>query len=1068
MDPIILGPPKKESEENNQYKHHRKNPLYEQKIAKCSKGFCGFFVLRKRITLLAIIAIVLVGSIAVFNIPREADPEVKIPIAVVSTFYAGASPADVENLITDKIESKVEELDDLKLVTSSSVLGMSSVVVEFEAEADLDDSIRNLRDKIAEVKNLPGEAEDPFVTEVRIDDTAIISFSLASQLDAVEIKKIGEDIQEQLEKIPGVSDVPLLGVQDREFSVVVSRGQLERLNIGLGTIINAIAIANTDAPLGSITIDATDYNIRTVAKIDSLAELKKIVITNIEGRTILLEDVAEIKDDLAEKRIISRLSVDGKPVQNTISLQVYKRTGGNIIEIVDTAKEKIQKLKDDGTIPAEVTVEESFDYSQFIRDDLRVLGRSGIQAVIFIFLILFLALSIREAAISLIAIPMTFLITLTIMYHAGYTVNSLALFALVLSLGLLVDAFIIILEGIFHNMRIGFNSREAALLSVAHYRKPLISGTLTTISAFVPMLLVSGIMGEFLKVLPITIAITLLSSLFVSLALVPAIASLILKRRPAGDAAYKESYLEKILTKRLTAWYVEKVEVFLKNRKPKRVFLTVITLLFVGSLGLLIGGVIPVELFPEVDVDFSLIDIEMPIGTDLEASDEIVGQVESILYEIPEVKSFVTTIGRSSGFGFSGSSSRDHLSSINVTYKDEKFRDRKSYEVDNEIRDKLKAITKGKITVREISAGPPTGAPIEVRILGDELQTLDELAVKLINVLENTEGVIEVESDREISPADLTFKLNREALAKSGLSVVEVASFLRTAIFGITATEVTVDGEDIDVIVKFDENLIDSVEQIKNLTITNNFGQSYKLSRLADFSLEPALATIRHRDFVRTASVRANLEEGYAPTEIMPIVQEQIEKETIPAGYEFNFGGEVEDIEQSFTELWNALIVAVILIILILVLQFDSFKKPFIIVLTLPLMVIGVVFGMLIFRLPFSFSVFLGLISLAGIVVNDAIVLIDKADRNVKEKKMKPRQAIANAGATRLQPILLTSITTIAGVLPLAFADEFWFGLSISIIFGLAFATVLQLFVIPMIYLKLEGNGILKRMNFEE
>lgn len=1070
--PEVNLKPKKEVHQTH---YHHKDPYANTRIEKEKHSIFGFFVMRTRLTALVLLAIVIFGGLAVLDIPRESDPEVKIPIGIVTTIFPGASPADVENLVTNKIENKLEGLDDVKLVTSRSVLGASTISVEFNADADLDDSIRNLKDKVLEVTGLPDEAKDPFVIQVRANDIPIITFSFAGPLTAVELKNLGKTVQNELEKIPGISEAALLGAQDRQFAVTVNRGSLERFNISLNTIIGAISVANNDTPLGSITIDETNYNLRTVSKIKNLAGLKKIVVAQVDGQPIFLEDVATIKDQLAEKNNIARLSVGGAQAIPTISIQILKTTGGNILDIVDAAKDKLTEMQKTGAIPAEVVVEVSSDFSQFIRDDLRTLGSSGVFAVIMIFIILFAALSIREATISLVAIPLSFLITFYILNVQGNTLNGLTLFALVLSLGLLVDAFIIMLEGIFLNLRLGYTSKEAALLAISHYKKPLIAGALTTVSAFVPMLLVSGILGEYLRVLPITISIVLMSSLFVSLALVPTMAVVLLKRHGQngedGFAKRNESLLEKYVTNRLTHLYSQKIEIFLKSRKMKIKFLVISLLAFVISFGMFFTPLVGVELFPKVDIDFSFIDIEMPIGTELEATDRVVQQVENYLYTRDDIKTFTTSVGTASSFGFSqgaggtsGSGGSEHVANINITFVDPKDRKLESYEINDQMRKDLSSITQGKITIREISSGPPTGAPIEVRITGDELKIIDELTSRLENVMRQTEGVIDIESDRKASPADLTFTMKREALAQANLSLGEVSSFLRAAIFGITATEINIDNEDIDVVIKLAKNKINSIEAIKNLSIANTRGQSFKLSHLADFSLEPALSTIRHRNFERTSTIRAALKSGFRPTDVMPQIQKAVESEKIPTGYAYNFGGEVEDIEQSFKELWNAMIVAVLLILFILVLQFDSFKKPFIILLSLPLMLIGVVVGMLIFRLPFSFSIFLGLISLAGIVVNDAIVLLDKADRNIKEFKMKPRQAIANAGVTRLQPILLTSITTMAGILPLAFADEFWFGLSISIIFGIGFATILQLFVIPMIYLKLEGKRALKKL----
>ena len=1047
---------------NQDNKNSSHNPFTEQAIAKTKNNIFGFFITRTRLVILMLIAIIFGGILALTHIPRESDPEVKIPIAIVTTVYPGASPADIENLITDEIENKLENLEDVKLITSTSKTGVSSIVIEFDASANLDDSIKALKDKVNEVTGLPDEAEDPMVTPIRANDSPIITFSLAGDLSDAQLKQLGEIIQDDLEKIPGISEVPLAGTRQREFLVTVDKTSLNRLQISLGSVVAAISMANVDMPLGNLTIDSVDYNLRAVAKFTSLEDLKKVVITNKTGTSILLSDIAKVEDDFADKQTVSRISIAGQPVVNTVSLQVFKKTGGNILNIVDSAKERIVEMQKEKIIPTNVAVEISNDFSFFIREDLNNLGRSGIQATILIFILLFLALSIKEAVISLAAIPLTFLITFFFLNALGYTLNSLSLFTLVLSLGLLVDSFIIILEGIFHNMRRGYNSLEASLIAVSHYHKPLISGILTTVAAFVPMLLVSGILGEYLKVLPITITITLLSALFVSLIIVPALSKVFLKHRQINKQL-KHSYLERFLTDRLRAWYKIKVFNFLANRKAKIKFAIIILVVFLTSLGLLIGNVIPVKLFPEVNLEFGFINVEMPIGTDLEKTEAVVTEIENYLYNRSDVKSFVTTIGQSSSFGFDRSSTNEHLANLSINFTDIDKREKKSYEIGEEIRKDLSYIQEGKITIESISSGPPTGAPIEARISGHDLVVLDKLNNQVINYLSETEGVINVSSNQNASPADLTFTLNREALAQAGLSVGEVSGFLRTAIFGVTATEISINNEDINAVVQLDQNTIGSIEEIKNLSIINNLGQDVKLSRLADFSLEASLATLRHRDFQRTVTINADVKPDFTANDIVNEITKKIAKDNItPKGYTISFGGEVEDIQQSFSELWNAMIIAVLLILTILVLQFNSFKTPLVIFITLPLMLIGVVVGMLLINLPFSFAVFLGLISLTGIVVNDAIVLIDKTRRNIKEKKMLPRDAVVDAGDSRLQPILLTSITTIIGVVPLALADEFWLGLSISVIFGLSFATILQLFVIPMVFLQLEGKNILK------
>lgn len=1061
--------------EDQDHTIHLRDPHAAEKIKRTERGVMGFFVRRERITLIFMIAVVLMGVYALFNIPREADPEVKIPIAVVTTVFPGASPLDVERLVTDVLETKIEQLDNLDSVSSQSMLGLSSITVEFEASADLERSIDDLKSKVDEAVDLPEDATDPQVIEVRISDTPIITYSLGSTLDAKTLTEIGERVEDELEKIKGVSEVTLLGADEQEFLIAVNPAELERLHLSLSQIVGIIASANTDTPLGNVSVDEKNYNVRAVAKIDSLEELKEVVVTvTADGSVISLADIANVDEKSKERSSLSRLSIEGQKSENTVSLQIQKKTGGNILDIVDTSKEVLENLKEGGTIPPQVEVIESSDYSQFIRKDLQTLGSSGIQSMVLIFIILLISLSLREAIISLVAIPTTFLITFYVLYMGGYTLNSLVLFTLVLSLGLLVDAFIIVLEGIFHNLREGYSSKEAALLTIAHYRDPLISGTLTTVAAFVPMLLVSGILGEFLEVLPVTISVTLLSSLFVSLTIVPAVAVLFLgtKKRKAKlqSSEKKESILERTIIKYLLPKYKSLLIRLLNRRSAKYIFVSAIAALFFGSIALLATGIIPVKLFPEVDIEFSFIDIEMPVGTTLEKTDELVRQVESRLYNVPEIKSFVTTVGRSSGgFGLGPSGqSNEHLASINITYVDAKERNKKSYELNEELRKLLGDISIGKVTVQEVTAGPPTGSPIEARIMGPDLQTLQNVTDRVVSILEGTEGTINIVSDREVSPADVTFTLNRQALAQSQLTVGDVSSFLRTAVFGVTATEITREGDDIDVRVQLEEGSSDSIQDLQNLGIINRSGQAVRLSHVADFSFEPALASINHLDFERTTRVRADLDTGFNAAQITQQLEQSVEAADLPTGYTVTFGGEVEDIEQSFSELWNAMIVAVILIAFILVLQFDSFRKPFIILLTLPMVIIGTAVGMIIFSLPFSFSVFLGVISLAGIGVNDAIVLIDKINRNVTEQKMNPKEAAINAGQLRLQPIILTTVTTIAGVIPLAFADEFWLGLSISIIFGLLFSTLLQLFIIPAVYLQFEGKRDLRRLREDQ
>lgn len=1034
--------------------------LNRKKIEKGSKGFLGFFVKRIRVTLLIILGLTVWGVISAISLPREANPEVKIPFAVVMTLFPGASPQDVEELVTDKIEEKVKNLDDVKLITSTSALSLSSVFVEFEAEADLEKSIADLEDVVDSVRNLPEDAEDPIVSQINFNDVPIVTFSLSGPLTPEEFKALGEMIQDELEAISGVSEVPLVGARTREITVEVNSGELERLRISAVQVATSIQLANVSLPLGDVELGDVLYNVRSSGKLKSVEDLKVVAVANQGSNPVLLGDIANIKDELAEETSISRVSVAGQKTQLAISLQVYKRTGGNIISIVDTAKEKLELLQSAGVIPENVDIEVTSDFSQFIRDDFNTLTNSGLQTIVIILALLSFTLSFRKAIIAIISIPLVFLMALGIISLTGSTLNSLVLFSLVLSLGLLVDTIIVLLEGIHDGLRKGFSPTDAAFYSLETYKWPIISGVLTTVAAFVPMYLVSGILGEFLKTLPTTIASTLGASLFVGLFIMPGISALILRNTKKFQHE-KKSFVEKHIIDKLARFYSRNLRSVMISKSKKWKFVGVLILALVVSLGSVAVGIIPVTLFPEIDIDTFFVQIELPAGSTLEQTNAITARVEGVLLEIPEIKNFVTNIGVTLNTGdgeLRGGESRN-TAQIVVNLLPEKERRRTSIEIAAGVRELIADIGSAEIEVQELSGGPPTGAPVEIRVVGNDLADLSIAASQVEKILSEIEGVIDIQSDSKTTPPEFSFKLKHDNLGRYGLNAASVSGSLRAAIAGVTATSLSIDGEDIDVVIEVLGGKVKSIEEIKNLSLVSPSGQIVKLDQVADFSITPALESIRHRDLKRIVNVRADV-EGTSPRAVQSRFEEAVERADLPQGIEALFGGEVEDIQQSFTELWYSMIVAVILILFIMVFQFDSFKQPIIILLTLPLAVIGVTFGTFVIGLDFGFSTFLGIVALSGIVVNDAIILIDRINYNIKTRRMKTSEAVIEAGEARFQPIMITTLTTIAGVIPLAFADEFWRGLSVAVAFGIAFATILTLVLVPILYLKLEGKRI--------
>ncbi|MBU4331807.1 efflux RND transporter permease subunit [Patescibacteria group bacterium] len=1123
------------SQRDRSSRQARDREINRKRIEETRAGFFGFFIKRWRLAILMVIGMAVWGFLSLMELPREAQPEVQIPIVVVTTVYPGASPGDIEELITDKVEEKIDGLENIASITSNSSFGVSSVVVEFEAGADLVESVRNLRDRADTISGLPSEAEDPMVMEIRINDFAIITFSLIGDLTDGQLKEIGERAQDELENIKGVSRVDLLGARQREFNVVLNQAKMNQFGLGINQVVGAISASNVNFPLGTVEVGGMKYNVRSTGKFESIEDLGNVVVKSNQSGLIFLKDIADIKDQLAEKSTVSRVSLNGGSLQNVVSLQVYKKTGGNIIDIIDVAKEHLDDLKKKEIIPKNVTVEVVSDMSQFIRDDLNTLGKSGIQTFILIFILLSLALALRQAMIAALAVPLIFLGTFGVLKMQGQTLNSLTLFSLVLSLGLLVDTLIIILEGLHDNLMKGYTPEESALLSVSVFKWPLIAGVLTTISAFVPMFLVSGVVGEFLKTMPLTISATLGISLLVALIIIPSLAARVIKRRASSNflesnsnisnsknsspleeirGVEKEHLMEKYFTKPLQKRYHNFIRKLLYSKKRRRGLAISVIAAFIISMGALVFGFIPLQMFPKYDVDFFVVNIELPNGSILEETEKKVQLVEYKLLETPEIESFVTNVGSGGGLAFTGfgpsGGASENLAAVTVNLYEKgkrnreiekleikKLRDanggvpndsslmthdspmtndlpeRTSYEIAADLRSAFKKIDGAKVSVTEIEEGPPAAEPVEARITGDDLAILDRIASDIEGMLSEIPGAVEVDTGVRVSPPEFGFRLKHEELGRYNLNAAVVSGILRSAIYGSKASTVTREGtfgsaqalrEDIDIRVQYLSESVDTVEALKNLMVMTPTGENIALSQIADFELTPALENISHRDLKRIVSVAAKNQER-TPVQILADLQDKLEDYDLPEGYEIIYGGEQEQMEEVFTELYYAMIVAVLLILLILILEFNSFKQPLIIILTLPMAMIGVVVGLRVLGLAFSFPAFLGLVGLAGIVVNDAIILIDRINNNLQERKMELVEAIAEAGEARLQPIFLTTVTTIAGIMPLYFANEFWQGLSVAMIFGLAFSTILTLSLVPVLYRWLEGKKMVRGAN---
>lgn len=1045
----------------------------QQKLEKFKDSFWTFFINKRPVTWVLIIAITIMGLFSAITLPREIQPEINIPMGAVSTFLPGASPLDVESLITEPLEKEINTISGIKSLSSTSGFSSSLIFLEFETSKNIDEAIQELKDAIDKIKSdLPEDASIPNAMRIEVNEFAIITYSIMGNKSMTELSKIAENIQPFLEKINGVSKANIVGEQIEEIHVTIDQSKIEQYNLDLQTVSTLIKLSNLNLPLGIISMDQLNYSIRIDNRYANLEDIQSLplFVAGTSQTPILLKDIAKIEKGYPEQNIITKLSLSGEKSLPAVSIQIHKKEGGNILKIVEATKAEIADLQEKRIIPKDVQVAVSNDNSMFIKEDLGVLTENGIATVFLIVIIMFLALGLRAGIIAGIMVPLAFFITFSVMSFMNLTINSLSLFSMVIALGIMVDTSIVIMQGIHDNIKKGLNSKESAIKTVYTYKWPLIAGTLTTVFAFFPMLLVSGIIGEFLKTLPIVISATLFGSLFLGLTITPSIASRIINsEKERSKTNFMEPIFEKIENK------LEILNKVLLNKKIARISLIIIILsLFLTSLALPITGLLKTEMFPQTNQRYFIVRIENPIGTSIEKTITLTEKIEKRLYEIPEIENFLTTIGSnespalSEGITANVNQKNSHIANITVNLTDKESREKTSYEIANYLEEEFKNIKEAKVFINQISEGPPKDAAITAKISGKDLNELEKINSQVENIFKANPTTKNVESSLEQGLNEFKFTLNRDALAIHGLSVPQVATTIRSILQGILSTNIKLDNQDIDIIVKYDlpqknnrTNL--SFSDIENFKITSPKGYSLSLAEIAEYEFTQSTNSISREDQKRVIKVTCGINEGFNSVETTKQLQMEIDKLEIAEDYEISFGGDFESINESFMDLYKSMLIGVILIAFCIILEFNSFRQATIIMLTLPMALIGVFPGLMIIGLNLSFPAFLGVVALAGVVVNNAIVLIDRINEN-RKTGLDLKNSILEGSKSRFEPVIMTTITTIAGILPLAISNEFWAGLGFSLIFGLAFSTMLTLIAIPTLYYIFESNTDQKRL----
>lgn len=1054
--------------------------------------FWIFFLKNRSFTFMVMVALTLVGLYSTIIIPKESAPEVVIPIGVMSTVLRGGSAEDVEKLVTNKLEQEIANVENIDKVTSNSSEGVSVITAQFIASADVEKSIQDLKDAVDRAKiGLPTDADEPFVTKVNFADQPVLIVSVSQDLSPAGMTRLGDDLERELKKVKGISKVEVAGTRDREVQVVISKDKLSQYGLSISQVIGAIQGANASAPIGRITMSDVDYPIKFEGSIDEPSQVPDITIQGTSGVPIYLRDVAFVSDGLEAPKTYSRISVDGKPSQNALTLSIYKKSGGDVTKITASALAKIDELKKDEQMLSGADVVVSLDAGENVKKDLGELSRTGLETIILVMLILFLTIGWRESVVAGLSIPLSFVIAFIGLLWSGNTINFLSLFSLILAIGILVDSGIVVAEAI-HTRSKKYEGEpdaveRAAIESIKEYSRPLIAGTLTTVAAFVPLFFLTGIVGQFVKSIPFTLIFVLVASIFVALGMVPILATIISKK---GSQEHKKSRLEEIQDEyfeKAQEWYKRHLATILLNRKLQNKFLIWLCVSLVASFFLPGLGIVKTELFPQDDQPFVIVTIEKPEGTPLLRTDLSVRQAEEILYGEEFVDSFVTTIGAGSALTGSGGGANTKVANITVMLKDKDERDVTSSEITNILRKNLSQINDAKVTVGQGNNGPSSGKPVVIKMVGDDLDSLTTAAEKGETILNSIEGTRDVTTSVKDDGTQLEISVDRAKAAQYGLSAASVAQILRASVSGVTATTIKKQDNDIDVLVKvgLNENFVNpedttktTLDSIKNLPITTQTGGSILLGSVLDVNVSPSRASITHENQKRITTVSSDLKTDANAVEITNEFQKKLKEEygnSLGDGVTVNYGGDNEDVQNTFRDMILALVALLFLMLVILVLEFNSFRYSLYLLMAIPLSLIGVFVGLAITGQALSFSAMLGIIALAGVIINHAIILLDSilhrldaekeavkngkvslSDGDVNENKLF--DVILESSAIRLRPIVLTTVTTVVGMIPLAYVSALWGPLAFTIMFGLAFSMVLTLVLIPMFFYRYPGK----------
>ena len=1000
--------------------------------------------IRKPVTTIMVTLMVFIaGIVSYFNLDQALMPDMDLPIAVVMTTYVGASPEEIEELISKPMEESLGSIANVDTVTSYSSTNSSMVLLQFVDGTDIDMAAVDMRDKIDQMKStLPDAAGDPMVIKMDINAMPITIGVKAENMDLESLNDLLEDnVVNRLERIEGVASVSLSGGITNEVRITVDPVKLAGYGLTTSTLSGLLAAENMNLPSGDLTQGNTTVAVRTIGEFTSVQEINNLPIPTSTGAVIHLSDVAKVEQVEADRDSFTYINGE-----KGILLSVDKQSTANLVKVSQSLKDEIAKLQRDYP---ELEIDMLSDTSDYIEMSLSNITETALLAAVIAFFVLLLFLkNAVTAGIIAVSIPTSIMATFALMYVTDINMNMISMGGVAIGIGMLVDNSVVVLDSIYQYYERGYTAAESAEIGAKEVSMAIIASTLTTVAVFLPMALIGGTTGAMMKNLSFTIMYALIASVVVALTFVPMACALLLKRETKTFVWKNLKFLSFLdhwegAIDTLSRKYEKLLKWALRHRKK-----TVLTVLLVFILSLCSIPLAGMDFMASMDEGVATISVDLPNGTDLDTTEETTLEVLYRLQDIPEADVVYANVG--SGMLSSGTNS----ASITMNLVDAKDRKRSTEEVCDDIEKLLADIPGADITVSssDSAMGSLASADVTMNVYGYDAATLVDVEDELVDKLSEVEGLSDVEGSTGDTVPEAKVTIDRAKASQYGITTASVAGALSTAISGSTATQYKLDGTEIDVVIRYDTNSVNYLTDLNNLTVTSAYGTQVPLSDVATVTMDESATTIMRENQKNYITISANA-DNMSTSEAQKLVEKAMADIELPDGCTYEFSGMMEKMNDTFRSLEIAMVVAVLLVYMIMASQFESLRYPFIVMFSMPLAITGAIIGLLITGNTITMPAMMGFVMLIGMVVNNGIVLVDYTNQ-LMDRGMNCYDALTSAGPRRLRPILMTTLTTVLGMVPMASeGSEMMQALAIAVIFGLTLSTVVTLIFIPVLYM---------------